>query len=91
MIAFAHGQRGEQMRLIDADALQNEYMKNNNGKRIVMVDLAPTIQPPELKKGEWAYHTYIPHNKYCPFCRKDSPYNKRWDHCPYCGANLKYE
>lgn len=33
------------MRLIDADALQREYMKYHDGKRIVLVDVAPTINP----------------------------------------------
>ena len=31
------------MRMIDADVLQREYMKYHNGKRIVLVDVAPTI------------------------------------------------
>ena len=33
----------------------------------------------------WISHTYMPHNKYCSCCKRDSPYNKRWDYCPYCG------
>lgn len=37
------------MRLIDADALQSEYMKYHDGKRIVLVDVAPTIDP----QPEW--------------------------------------
>ena len=37
------------MRLIDADALQSEYMKFHDGKRIVLVDVAPTIEP----RPEW--------------------------------------
>lgn len=33
------------MRLIDADALQREYMQFHDGKRSVLVDVAPTIEP----------------------------------------------
>ncbi len=39
------------MRLIDADALQNEYKQSHEGKRLLLIDVAPTIEP-ELKKGE---------------------------------------
>ena len=31
------------MRLIDADALQDEFKKNNNGKRLLLIDVAPTM------------------------------------------------
>ena len=41
------------------------------------------------KALEWQYHSYIPHNKYCPKCKKDSPYNKRWNFCPNCGAKME--
>ena len=41
------------------------------------------------KAFEWQYHSYIPHNKYCPKCKKDSPYNKRWNFCPNCGADMR--
>lgn len=43
------------MRLIDADALQREYMQFHDGKRSVLVDVAPTIEP-ERKKGKWIVH-----------------------------------
>ena len=52
------------MRLIDADALQREYMQFHDGKRIVLVDVAPTIEPewipcserlPEFDKKVLAY------------------------------------
>ena len=46
--------------------------------------------PSEGSKAlEWQYHSYIPHNKYCPKCKKDSPYNKRWNFCPNCGAKME--
>ena len=33
------------MRAIDADALQKEYKQRHNGKRLLLIDVAPTIQP----------------------------------------------
>ena len=33
------------MRAIDADALQKEYKQSHNGKRLLLIDVAPTIQP----------------------------------------------
>lgn len=36
--------------------------------------------------GNWEMHTYMPHHNYCDRCGKDSPYNKRWAFCPYCGS-----
>ena len=33
------------MRAIDADALQKEYKQGHNGKRLLLIDVAPTIQP----------------------------------------------
>ena len=32
-------------RLIDADALQEEFKKCHNGKRLMLIDTAPTIVP----------------------------------------------
>ena len=43
------------------------------------------------KALEWQYHSYIPHNKYCPKCKKDSPFNKRWNFCPNCGVDMRGE
>lgn len=35
----------EHGRLIDADALQKEYIHDHDGKRSLLIDLAPTIEP----------------------------------------------
>ena len=48
----------------------------------------PSVQP---RKGKWIHHTYIPHRKYCSCCKKDSPYDKCWDFCPNCGADMRGE
>lgn len=33
------------MRLIDADALQKEYKARHEGKRLLLIDVAPSIEP----------------------------------------------
>lgn len=40
------------MRLIDADALQKEYMTYNDGKRLMLIDVAPTIGAAERSEYE---------------------------------------
>ena len=47
------------MRAIDADALQKEYMNEHNGKRLLLIDVAPTIEA-EPKHGD--------RDNYCPHC-----------------------
>lgn len=42
-------------RLIDADALQKEYMYEHDGKRLMLIDVAPTIEP-QRKTGHWILH-----------------------------------
>lgn len=87
------------MRLIDADALQGEYMRYHDGKRIVLVDVAPTIE--ERKKGKW-----IPDNNsvyemrfICSECKESqvvptigfTKYSPIWDFCPLCGSDNRGE
>lgn len=50
----------------------------------------PSAQPMR-KKGKWELHTYMPHHKYCSCCGSDSPYNKAWEYCPNCGADMRGE
>lgn len=48
------------MRLIDADALQKEYQKEH-GKRLLLIDVAPTIDAVEVVRCEnckWCYDGY---------------------------------
>lgn len=56
------------MRLIDADALQKEHMKYNDGKRLMLIDVALTVDAVEVvrckdckfgvyEKGCGIYHT----------------------------------
>lgn len=48
----------------------------------------PSVQP-EPQKAIWALRTYMPHHYYCTHCKKDSPYNKTWSHCPNCGCEME--
>ena len=90
------------MRLIDADALQSEYMRYHDGKRIVLVDVAPTIE--ERKKGKWNtyYHGVNENPSFtysCNQCGYSAPYGlyggkysqKEWAYCPNCGADMRGE
>lgn len=40
------------MRTIDADALQEEYKKHHDGKRSLLIDVAPTVEPHRMC-GRW--------------------------------------
>lgn len=90
------------MRLIDADALQREYMQFHDGKRSVLVDVAPTIEP-ERKKGKWIYaeHDIAMCDGYrCDQCGFFVPWDykykfidfiKDYHWCPSCGADMRGE
>ena len=87
------------MRLIDADALQREYMQYHDGKRIILVDLAPTIDP-ERKTGKWIptqnpqwkayYHDKCSvcgwWNTKNAVCRDSNKKARSLNYCPNCGS-----
>lgn len=56
--------------------------------RKIWTDLFNGVPPAPEKTARWELRTYLPHNNYCTHCGKDSPYNKRWEHCPHCGAHM---
>lgn len=91
------------MRLIDADALQAEYKKYNKGKRLLLIDTAPTIVP-DRKRGRWLEKKVV-HARNderiaewqsckCSECgRYDTrPYMYYFDEpnfCSWCGASMQ--
>lgn len=79
------------MRAIDADALQAEYKKYNKGKRLLLIDTAPTITP-ERKRGRWIQTRHFGRMyRMCSSCsaeRKDD-LSTGWNYCPYCGAEMQ--
>ena len=80
------------MRTIDADALQKEYMHEHDGKRLMLIDVAPTIEP-ERKKGRW-----IDNSTTCSECGWQmiddviqTPNMVGCNFCPNCGADMREE
>ena len=41
------------MRLIDACALQEEYKARHSGKRLLLIDVAPTVDAVPVRHGQW--------------------------------------
>ena len=83
------------MRLIDADAIQDEYMRYHDGKRIVIVDMAPTVE--ERKTGKWIYNRW--HVWECSVCGGNPTkgmgyvqgHDELYNYCPNCGADMRGE
>jgi NADH pyrophosphatase NudC (nudix superfamily) len=84
-------------RLIDADALQKEYMYEHDGKRLMLIDVAPTIE--ERKTGKWI-DAVLPNDngglpvQVCDQCNTFFPLaytggGHRF--CPNCGAKMEAE
>lgn len=80
------------MRLIDADALQKEYMYEHDGKRLMIIDVAPTIEP-EQAKGEWIEDGYNNYKAVCSECGEPcATYvmgKPRDNFCKWCGADMR--
>lgn len=84
------------MRAIDGDALQKEYMHEHNGKRLMLIDVAPTIEP-ERKKGRWIKKTIkkkIENDYSCSECGRHVSVMRGYDvrlvypFC-HCGAEME--
>ena len=41
------------MRLVDACALQEEYKTRHSGKRLLLIDVAPTVDAVPVRHGQW--------------------------------------
>ena len=82
-------------RCIDADALQKEYMHEHDGKRLMLIDVAPTIEP-QRKKGRWIKKTIkkkIENDYSCSECGRHVSVMRGYDvrlvypFC-HCGADM---
>jgi hypothetical protein len=82
------------VRAIDADALQKEYMHEHDGKRLMLIDVAPTIEP--RKKGKWIKKTIkkkIENDYSCSECGRHVSVMRGYDvrmvypFC-HCGADM---
>lgn len=77
------------MRAIDADALQAEYKKYNKGKRLLLIDTAPTIIP-ERKRGRWEiYIISMIDGEGCRCSECGFEGASYWEFCPNCGADMR--
>ena len=92
-------------RLIDADALKNEFPKdsdweypvNTNEYVCEMIDAQPTIEP-ERKTGEWLELTNTNHTYVCSVCGRmlvnitdgKNTVTKNYPFC-HCGADMRGE
>lgn len=92
------------MRLIDANELQEEYKKRHDGKRLLLIDVAPTVEPQRMK-GKWIFYD-CQDDKYdeikCPFCHKCFTVDAHrfcdigfvaddFKYCPNCGSDNRGE
>lgn len=83
------------MRAIDADALQNEYKQSHEGKRLLLIDVAPTIDPKtETKTPRWVaedrfvkgHYFEYPH---CPKCNGELTTGQCY--CSICGQHIAWD
>ena len=82
------------MRLIDANELQEEYKKRHDGKRLLLIDVAPTVEPQRIK-GKWERKESDLSWWYeCSECG-ESPLFDPYEHevrspfCPWCGSEMR--
>ena len=90
------------MRLIDAGVLQEEYKKRHDGKRLLLIDVAPTVDAVPVVHGRWKAVTedMVTYKRICSCCGKEAPYDIRdedplsegyymlYPYCPWCGAKM---
>lgn len=80
------------MRTIDADALQEEYKKHHNGKRSLLIDVAPTVEPQRMR-GKWIEDGYNDEKAVCDQCGEPcATYimgEPRDKYCKWCGADMR--
>lgn len=90
------------MRLIDACALQEEYKARHSGKRLLLIDVAPTVDAVPVRRGRWI-DKYPNQNVvcrifYCSECGKSFMVGlglsfEEWKNgrnfCENCGADMR--
>ena len=80
------------MRLIDASVLQEEYKKRHDGKRLLLIDVAPTVDAVPVIHGRWIpYNSKYGHDEkvyLCDQCNNNVGF-KKMNFCPNCGADMR--
>ena len=76
------------MRLIDACALQEEYKARHGGKRLLLIDVAPTVDAVPVRRGKWIYHRdeFDGDTAECSVCHVEGMLYGNY--CPNCGAKM---
>ena len=72
-------------RLIDASVLQEEYKKRHDGKRLLMIDVAPTVDAVPVVHGRWINGNCDKCGSHAPFWAMATTYYAS-KFCPDCGA-----
>ena len=81
------------MRLIDACKLQNEYKNRHDGKRLLLIDVAPAVDAVPVARGKWNHDGSNWENRFiCDQC------GYKWffeaeeaNFCPNCGTDMREE
>ena len=99
-----HTERGERMRLIDADLLKGQMESvcmgimagtDSYGAPLKTIDNAPTVDP--VKHGHWTDNGHIGKRRWCSECggiafEQYDDYGlaevTESDYCPHCGAKM---
>ena len=79
------------MRMIDACALQEEYKTRHSGKRLLLIDVAPTVDAVPVRHGRWIPCRPLgdgtPEGYMCSVCHVGGW--EKTNFCPECGADMR--
>ena len=78
------------MRLIDGDALQEEYVRLS-GRKLSLIEDAPTINAVPVRHGYWKGKPIAGYSDVrCSQCGDVFMENSgNWNYCPNCGAKME--
>lgn len=88
-----HDQKGEPMRLIDADSLETHEIYEGEWKMVVYaddIDAAPTVEAKPVRHGKWIDTPNYYQRWKCSLCgchTRDAAPN----YCPNCGAKMEVD
>ena len=84
------------MRLIDADAMRQNWLENGQNEYVYdtnavldSIDAQPTIDVEPVRHGRWIISSdgYYP---YCSECKERPKSGDMTKHCPNCGAKMDF-
>lgn len=77
---------GKQMRLIDAEALELEYVRRNGAISLEMIGCMPTIDAVPVVHGKWIEEKFS--FPACSVCDEPIVIVAPTNYCPNCGAKM---